>query len=116
MTEIMLSTKERMKRMNSKTYDKCVQCRVAMESSLHAIIEYPRNKGIANWLGNQFGEMGVVGNITLLSLIRLDLPPNRLLPLSFWFGNTRVFYFRKMFEIDGGLCGLRFISLKIDIN
>ena len=54
-----------MKRVDSKTDDESVQCRIAIESSLHAVIECPRNKEII-WLGNHLGKMGVVGNIASL--------------------------------------------------
>jgi len=71
----ILPSKERMKRMDPRTDDKCSQCGMGTESSLHALIECPKKIEIVTWLKNQLCNMGITGNIA--RLIRLDLPRSR---------------------------------------
>ena len=71
----ILPSRERMKRMDPETDDKCLQCGLGTESSMHAIIECPKNNEMVTWLINQLGKMELTGNIT--KLIRLDFPPRR---------------------------------------
>ena len=59
----ILPTMEIMNRMYPRLDNKCVRCKVGVESALHVIFECPLNKEIVTWLSNQLSKLRVTGNI-----------------------------------------------------